>query len=161
MTAVELLSELRRVGVKVEAEAGQLRTRPAGGVPTGLQPLLVQHRQALLELVERGCPSCGGMDYLRLVAGWRRCWTCGVRWGRGRDPGDPHDLKRVADLLGLEIHEPASPEPAPRRPGWSRGFTLPCPSCGNRPYSTPPGGPPLRRCDGPAGCGHVWNPEAS
>jgi hypothetical protein len=161
VTAAELLSELRQLGVQVKAEAGQLHTRPAGAVPAGLRPLLVQYRSALLELVEMTCPGCGDVDYLSLADGWRRCWTCGTRWGAGRDPGDPSEVKGLAALLGLQLPEPASTQANAGRPGSAIGSGLRCPRCGNRAYSTPPIGVPHRRCNGPNGCGHTWNPEVS
>ena len=45
------------------------------------------------------CAVCGACDYLPLGRGWRRCWSCGNRWGPGADPGEPQDLDRVAVLL--------------------------------------------------------------
>ncbi len=160
MTAAQLLGELRRLGVQVEAAGGQLRTLPAGAVPDALRPMLVEHRGALLELVGRSCPRCDEVDYLPLGRGWRRCWACGARWGVGRDPGDPPGLQRLADLLGVALAERVSPQPAARWLGWSLRAVLACPRCGNRAYSTPPAGRPHRRCDGQRGCGQTWNPEA-
>src|SRR5207245_8813649 len=125
------------------------------------QRLLVQHRRALLELVQTICPDCGEVDYLPLTGGWRRCWACGTRWGPGRDPGDPSRLERTAGLPGLELRPESVPvDRTARRPGWSIGSVLRCPCCGNRAYSTPIGAPD-RRCDGPDGCGQTWNPESS
>ena len=44
------------------------------------------------------CPTCRGGDSLPLSGGWRRCWTCGRRWGPEgtKDPGDPPWLAKVA-----------------------------------------------------------------
>lgn len=49
---------------------------------------------------------------------------------------------------------------AERRPGWSAGEVLRCPRCRNVVYLSAAAGFPWRRCVGPAGCGHEWNPEA-
>ena len=159
MTAAQLLCELRRLGVQVEASDGRLRTLPVGAVPEDLRPLLIEHRAALLELLGMSCPRCGQVDYLPLSGGWRRCWACGARWGAGRDPADPPELQRLAELLRLRQPERVAPQPSARRPGWSIRAVLACPRCGNRAYSTPPAGQPHRRCDGAHGCGHTWNPE--
>ncbi len=162
MTVAELLNELHRQGVHVQAVAGELCTRPAGAVPPGLQPLLVQHRRGLLELLQMTCPGCGEVDYLPLASSWRRCWACGARWGAGRDPGDPPQLKGAADLLSLDLlPELVSDAGSARHPVLSNGSVLRCPRCGNRAYSTQSVGVPHRRCDGPNSCGHTWNPEAS
>ncbi len=160
MTAAQLLAELRSLGVEVEAVGLQLFTRPPGAVRQALRPLLVEHRDALVDLASRSCPGCGEVDYLPLAQGWRRCWACGSRWGAGPDPGDPPELQRIADLLGVVLIEPPGRQPGARRPGWSIGAVLGCPSCGNRACSTAPAGRPHRRCDGPRGCGQTWNPEA-
>lgn len=158
MTAAEVLAELQRHGVLVQVDAGHLRTRPAGAVPEELRPALLEHRAELVDLVARTCPGCGVVDYLPLAGGWRRCWACGSRWGSGNDPGDPPGLEAFADRLGLA--EGSSPVAVMlRQPGWSIGAVLACPCCGNRVHSTPPAGGPHRRCDGPRGCGHIWNPE--
>lgn len=161
MTAAELLRELRRQGVEVVAAAGQLRTRPAGAVPLELRPQVLEHRHEVLQLLEIACPQCGDVDYLPLANAWRRCWTCGTRWGPGPDPGDPPDLERTAALLGSSLAAEPRPADRGRLPGWSMGSVLPCPRCDNRAYSTPTSEVPHRRCEGPAGCGHTWNPEAS
>jgi hypothetical protein len=161
VTSAELLAALRRQGIEVLSVAGELRTRPAGAVPSDLRPQLLEHRRELLELLEIECPHCGNVDYLPLGQAWRRCWACGTRWGRGRDPGDPPDLERTAGILGARLAgEPIRTDSA-RVAGWSVGCVLPCPRCGNRAYSTSRLGVPNRRCDSPAGCGYTWNPEAS
>jgi hypothetical protein len=160
VTAAQVLSELRRLGLQVEAAGGRLRTLAPAQSLTPLRPPVVEHRDPLLELVGRSCPPCGEVDYLPLTGGWRRCWACGARWGAGRDPGDPPGLQRLAELLGVGLAERVLRQPGARRPGWSIRAVLACPRCGNRVYSTPPAGRPHRRCDGPRGCGHTWNPEA-
>jgi hypothetical protein len=159
VTAVQLLRELRQLGVRVEVDCGRLRTRPAEAVPQALRPLLVEHRDAVINLILQGCQHCGEVDYLPLARGWCRCWACGTRWGQGRDPGGPPDLGRVADLLDLRMVEQASSQLISRRSGGSIGAVLLCPYCGNRAYSIPLAGQPHRRCEGPRGCGGTWNPE--
>jgi TubC N-terminal docking domain len=108
VTAAELLIELHRLGIHVEAVGGRLRTGPAGAVPDHLRRPVVAHHTELVDLVQRTCRRCGVIDYLPLGGGWHRCWACGARWGTGRDPGDPPDLAACADLLGVT--------PAARRP---------------------------------------------
>jgi hypothetical protein len=66
---------------------------------------------------------------------------------------------KVAHAPGCDRSLKPTPA-AERTAGWSRGAVIPCPACGNRCYSAGPAGLPERRCDGPAGCGHVFNPEA-
>jgi hypothetical protein len=52
--------------------------------------------------------------------------------------------------------------PPPPRARLAPG-AVPCPRprCGNVVFSWAAGGPPTRRCDGPAGCGHVWTPSGA
>lgn len=77
---------------------------------------------------------------------------------------DPRVLRALWLLEGRIVHvqqsEPGWRPKATRQPGWSRPPTvLRCPNCGNKAYSVTSQGFPWRRCDGPAGCGHEWNPE--
>src|SRR5256885_5834261 len=101
MTAAELLSELRELGVDVCLEADGLHARPAHAVPPELRPLLIAHRDALLDLAPRTCPGCGVVDYLPLARGWRRCWSCGRRRGVGQDPGEPPGPADPAQPLAI------------------------------------------------------------
>lgn len=55
------------------------------------------------------------------------------------------------DVRHPESQVPAPPVPRPAREA------IPCPVCGNVAFSRTPAG--ARRCDGPAGCGHVWEPR--
>jgi hypothetical protein len=103
VTAGELLAELRRAGVDVEADGDSLRTWPAGAVPVELRRWLLALRDELVRLVLISCPRCSTIDYLPLGGGWRRCWDCGRRWGLGEDPGDPPDLASIAGALCLPV----------------------------------------------------------
>ena len=89
-----------------------------------------------------------------------RCPTCppGRCNRRGQPPTGGWTCRHLA---GLEVLQAPEPESTPVHvAGWSRGAVIPCPACLNRCYSAGPAGLPERRCDGPAGCGHVFNPEA-
>jgi hypothetical protein len=72
----------------------------------------------------------------------------------------PDCLLKVWHRPGCTAGDLASTVPAPPPPRPAPG-AIPCPECGNVASSWANGGPPARRCDGPADCGHVWTPARS
>jgi hypothetical protein len=87
------------------------------------------------------CTTTHCLDRIPLAGGGWACWAA-------LEDGRLHDAT------------PSTTPPATttRRPGWSRGAVVACPSCGGRAYSPGPNGLPQRRCHA-AECGHIWNPE--
>jgi hypothetical protein len=109
VNALGLLASLREHGIEIEVDGDQLRLR---GRQAPLTPELrraaAAYKPALVALLREAatepiCPTCGRVDYMPLGSGWRRCWTCGRRWGptRAPDPGDPPDLEQIRDRLGM------------------------------------------------------------
>ncbi len=109
LNALGLLARLRELGIEVEADGDQLRLR---GRHAPLTPELrrgaAAYKPALLALLREAaaqpiCPACGRIDYMPIGSGWRRCWTCGRRWGPAwaPDPGDPPDLDQIRGRLGV------------------------------------------------------------
>lgn len=69
----------------------------------------------------------------------------------------PGELLKVWHRAGCAASDLRSTVPAPPPPRPAPG-AVPCPCCGNVVFSRPDPGRPARRCDGPAGCGHLWTP---
>ena len=110
----DILAALSERGITVRlADGDQPLVGPADQVDEADRALLAAHRDAVLAALNAGpapvqtapptCPWCRQQNYMPLGSGWRRCWSCGRRWGSAstEDPGDPSDLDRIAALLGL------------------------------------------------------------
>src|SRR5438876_389280 len=87
MTASEILTQLRAAHVELRIQGDMLLCRPAEAVSAALRKAIIEHKpdlQALLAdaaTVAITCSACGELDYMPLGRGWRRCWSCGHRWG--------------------------------------------------------------------------------
>jgi hypothetical protein len=112
MTAAEILSQLQAAGIGIRLHGDTLLCRPLGNVPAELAEQIRAHKPELVALLAEPapaqtappvCPRCRQQDYMPLADGWRRCWSCGWRWGPAgtKDPGDSPDLIRTASLIGL------------------------------------------------------------
>lgn len=112
MTAAEILSQLQAAGIGIRLKGDTLVCRPLGNVPAELAEQIRAHKPELVAILAEPapgqtapliCPRCRQQNYMPLGGGWRRCRSCGRRWGPAgtQDPGDPPDLARTAALLGL------------------------------------------------------------
>lgn len=69
--------------------------------------------------------------------------------------------RALLDSGVLSAREPAAATALiDRLSGWSARAITPCPKCHNRCWTIGAAGTPWRKCAGPAGCGHEFNPEA-
>lgn len=162
MSAAALLARLRELGIEARSEGGSLLLRGrATLLPADLRQALAEQKSALIALLAAAsapapasCSACGQVDYLPLGGGWRRCWSCGQRWGPPgqADPGDPPGLLGFAPLdvepPRLRGHEAFThlgrPVPWWRRPDGEAVCALchPCPSPQPRPESAGDRSPP-------------------
>lgn len=81
MNAQEILSEAAAAGVELFRSGDRLRYRGPREVVQRLRPLLTEHRDDLLRLLDaepgKPCPACGSGAFYRAQTGgpWR-CWSC-------------------------------------------------------------------------------------
>jgi TubC N-terminal docking domain len=98
----ELITESDRARLAEHRDAvlAALRAEAPASPPEGSE---VGSEPAPVPAAPPVCPQCGQQDYMPLGGGWRRCWSCGGRWGPAghQDPGDPPDLNLTAASLGL------------------------------------------------------------
>src|SRR5438105_4630931 len=87
MTASEILTQLRAAQVEVRLQGDMLLCRPAEAISADLRQALIDNKPELRALLTNAateaikCPACGQLDYMPIGRGWRRCWSCGHRWG--------------------------------------------------------------------------------
>ncbi len=95
MTASEILTQLRAARVEVRLQGDMLLCRPAEAISADLRQALIDNKPELQALLTNAvadaikCSACGQFDYMPIGQVWRRCWSCGHRWGpRGIAPRD-------------------------------------------------------------------------
>jgi hypothetical protein len=165
VTAADLLERLHELGIEVRVHAGQLRLRGRGVV---LSPDLCRELRAHQASIVAGLDE--GRQRRRLdELGASRAWPA-VELVRGVTllAGQPawSAFLRTAGVRDVQVALAAlgaGPAPPPaeiaiRRSRLVAG-AIPCPECGSAPFTYAAQGPPWRRCAGPNGCGHEWNPE--
>jgi len=80
MTVSEVLQEVRRVGIMLQADMDRLRVNaPKGALTPELRQALLEHKPALLQLLTAPpCPTCGVSDWRSSPDGGRWCVPCVV-----------------------------------------------------------------------------------
>jgi hypothetical protein len=159
VTAADLLDRLQELGLEARVEHNVLRLRGRGAVlETGLREelrlrqaelaalLVARHRRQLRELGDSlGWPALELTRGIKVVAGW-------LAWSAFLATAGDHHVKLALAALGSGPARPAIVVPRPRPVAGA----IPCPACGNAPFTYAEPGPLSRRCDGPKGCGHLW-----
>ena len=113
MTALDLLDDLRKRGIELQAVGDKLRFRPADALSEADCALLLQHKPELLALLAAesstlpACPTCGGPTHRVASVPWLVVVLCDdgekCRW-----VGAMSDREFVAWLAEATTRENAS-----------------------------------------------------
>ena len=78
MTAIDIIQDLRRRGVELQAAGDRLRFRPAGAIPPDLLERLREHKAEIIAALETTTVRARvrGADEVVPTANPEECWHC-------------------------------------------------------------------------------------
>jgi hypothetical protein len=122
MTASEVLTQVRAADVELRIQGDMVLCRPAEAVSVELRKATIEHKPELQTLLADAateaitCSACGELDYMPLGRGWRRCLSCGHRWGPPGTaaPDEAYTYERFDDLATTDPQPPMPLRPVER-----------------------------------------------
>jgi hypothetical protein len=114
MTASDVLAQLRAADVELRIQGEMVLCRPAKAVSAELRQAIIEHKPELQTLLADAatevlaCSACGELDYMPLARGWRRCLSCGHRWGPPGTavPDVAYTYERCGGLARADVRPP-------------------------------------------------------